>query len=89
MASTRFKGLIATQLAKLTGGNAAVIARAIERPKIKGHGTFAIPILRLLSSSDALKMTKSDTIRGSGITEVNRGVLDIKMELLARIHHEV
>ncbi|KAF9982385.1 Arginyl-tRNA synthetase [Modicella reniformis] len=44
MTSTRFKGLIATQLAKITGGDAAVIARAIERPKVKGHGTFAFDV---------------------------------------------
>ncbi|KAF9362187.1 Arginyl-tRNA synthetase [Mortierella sp. NVP85] len=57
MASTRFKGLIATQLAKLTGGDASVIARAIERPKIRGHGTFAISIPRLFPS-DAQKKKK-------------------------------
>jgi arginyl-tRNA synthetase len=48
MASTRFKNVIAGQLAKLTGGDVSVIARGIDRPKIKGHGTFAIPLPRLL-----------------------------------------
>lgn len=48
MASTRFKNVIAGQLAKLTGGDVSAIARGIDRPKVKGHGTFAIPLPRLL-----------------------------------------
>ncbi|KAF9407692.1 Arginyl-tRNA synthetase [Podila epigama] len=50
MASVRFKNAIATQLAKFTGGDVATIQRAIDRPKIKGHDTFAIPMARLFPS---------------------------------------
>lgn len=89
MASTRFKGLIATQLARLTGGDAAVIARAIDRPKIKGHGTFALLIPRLLSASDTLKKTTTDTLGGSGIPGTDKGALDTRVELLSRIQREV
>ncbi|KAF9155761.1 Arginyl-tRNA synthetase [Linnemannia schmuckeri] len=53
MASTRFKNVIASQLAKLTGSDVSVIARAIDRPKLKGHGTFAIPLPRLLPATVA------------------------------------
>ncbi|KAF9136105.1 Arginyl-tRNA synthetase [Mortierella sp. 14UC] len=50
MASTRFKNAIASQLAKLTGGDAALIARAIDRPKLKGHGTFALDTTGMIRS---------------------------------------
>ena len=82
MASTRFKGLIATQLAKLTGGDASVIARAIERPKIRGHGTFAISIPRLFPSSDAQKKKRKGTGMDTNTSDTNTA-------LLARIQLEV
>ncbi|KAG0056632.1 Arginyl-tRNA synthetase [Gryganskiella cystojenkinii] len=59
MTSARFKNAIATQLAKLTGGEPALIARAIDRPKLKGLGsTFAIPLPRLFPSTTALPKKK-------------------------------
>ncbi|KAF9583013.1 Arginyl-tRNA synthetase [Lunasporangiospora selenospora] len=48
MASTRFRNVIASQLSKITGGDVETIFKAIDRPKLKGHGTFAIPLPRLL-----------------------------------------
>ncbi|KAF9109759.1 Arginyl-tRNA synthetase, partial [Mortierella sp. AM989] len=51
MASTRFKNVIASQLAKLTGGDASAIVKAIDRPKVKGRGNFAVPLPRLLPST--------------------------------------
>ncbi|KAG0314000.1 Arginyl-tRNA synthetase [Dissophora globulifera] len=59
MASARFKSAIASQLAQLTGGDASHIARAIGRPKVKGHGTFALPLPRLFPPNNALKSKKS------------------------------
>ncbi|KAF9399787.1 Arginyl-tRNA synthetase [Mortierella sp. AD011] len=55
MASTRFKNVIAGQLAKLTGGDASAIVKAIDRPRVKGHGTFSVPIPRLFPSASVQK----------------------------------
>ncbi|KAF8931826.1 Arginyl-tRNA synthetase [Haplosporangium gracile] len=98
MASTRFKNVIASQLAKLTGSDASVIARAIDRPKLKGHGTFAIPLPRLFPVSVASggkkkagKKANSDsddarTVAG-GVTSEAR-LPDARATLLARINTE-
>lgn len=99
MASTRFKNVIAGQLAKLTGSDASAIARAIDRPKVKGHGTFSIPLPRLLPASvtsggkkkKADKKTASELKETLGVVaEVQGGrIPDARAMLLARIQNEV
>ncbi|KAK5822107.1 putative arginine--tRNA ligase, cytoplasmic [Linnemannia elongata] len=98
MASTRFKNVIAGQLAKLTGSDASAIARAIDRPKVKGHGTFSIPLPRLLPASvtsggkkkKADKKTASELKETLGVVaEVQGGrIPDARAMLLARIQNE-
>ncbi|KAF9190060.1 Arginyl-tRNA synthetase [Haplosporangium sp. Z 767] len=94
MASTRFKNVIATQLAKLTGGDIKVIARAIDRPKLKGHGTFAIPLPRLLPSAPHASKAKKGKLDQQRVTNEigNRGdsknMQDTKTLLLSRIQNE-
>jgi len=62
MTSARFKNVIAQQLARLTGGETRLIARAIDRPKVKGLGSFAIPLPRLLPSNTTLPKKKSKAL---------------------------
>ncbi|KAG0023712.1 Arginyl-tRNA synthetase [Podila clonocystis] len=81
MASVRFKNAIATQLAKLTGNDASAILKAIDRPKLKGHGTFAVPLPRLFPSTTVPKKAK-DAKRAS----VHGGNLqDKKTDFLATV----
>ncbi|KAI1295967.1 Arginyl-tRNA synthetase [Mortierella claussenii] len=102
MASTRFKNVIACQLAKLTGGDASVIARAIDRPKVKGHGTFAVSLPRLFPSQtiprkpkaplqsqteEAVQRTTVGRKHGGHESE-NLSVQEAKAALLSRIPHE-
>lgn len=98
MASTRFKNVIAGQLAKLTGSDASAIARAIDRPKVKGHGTFSIPLPRILPASVASggkkkagKKTTSELKETFGaVAEAEGGrIPDARATLLARIQNEV
>ncbi|KAI8600004.1 putative arginine--tRNA ligase, cytoplasmic [Dissophora ornata] len=92
MASTRFKNVIAGQLAKLTGGDASLIARAIDRPKVKGHGTFAVPLPRILPSNTKKvpgSKGKKDSVEGADFSgSKDSSVQDGKATLLARIQHE-
>ncbi|KAF8977812.1 Arginyl-tRNA synthetase, partial [Entomortierella lignicola] len=66
MASTRFKNVIAGQLAKLTGGDATVIAKAIDRPKVKGHGPIrsVIPVGQFLNFGVDERQYTRETIQG-------------------------
>ncbi|KAG0367194.1 arginyl-tRNA synthetase [Gamsiella multidivaricata] len=94
MASARFKNVIASQLAKVTGGDASAIAKAIDRPKVKGHGTFAVPLPRLFLLTNVPKKKildgagKPDRLQDSGPISKNHGVQDMKAQLLGRIQHE-
>ncbi|KAG9069002.1 Arginyl-tRNA synthetase [Linnemannia hyalina] len=97
MASTRFKNVIAGQLAKLTGSDASAIARAIDRPKVKGRGTFSIPLPRLLPASVASGGKKSAGKRTTSELKETLGVVaeaesgripDARAALLARIQNE-
>lgn len=47
MASRVFKDAIARQLSRITGIKEAVIGSAIEIPKSRTHGEFAIPLPKL------------------------------------------
>ncbi|KAF9939375.1 Arginyl-tRNA synthetase [Mortierella alpina] len=82
MASTRFKNAIASRLAKIVGGDVSTITRAIDRPKVKGHGTFAVPLPRLLPST-----AKSRKGKGESSTYAMGGERS-GQDLLARIQHE-
>ncbi|KAF9928105.1 Arginyl-tRNA synthetase [Linnemannia zychae] len=97
MASTRFKNVIASQLAKLTGGEATVITKAIDRPKVKGHGAFAVSLPRILSvtSSSAVgKKQKVDSTTDNARAEdraepvARNQAQDSKTALLNRIQSE-
>ncbi|KAF9911339.1 Arginyl-tRNA synthetase [Linnemannia zychae] len=92
MASTRFKNAIASQLAKLTGGDAAVITRTIERSKLKGHGTFAVLIPRLLPATPSAVGKKKNKKGNAGAEESITGgearIPDAKATLLGRIQNE-
>ncbi|KAG0220113.1 Arginyl-tRNA synthetase [Mortierella sp. NVP41] len=92
MASTRFKNVIAGQLAKLSGGDPAVIARAIDRPKLKGHGTFAIPLPRLLPSASVPRKKagkkSSPLVAEEAGSRIPDQTEDPKATLLVRIQHE-
>ncbi|CAO3571099.1 unnamed protein product [Mortierella alpina] len=81
MASTRFKNAIASKLAKIVGGDVATIARAIDRPKVKGHGTFAVPLPRLLPPN-------AKSRKGKGASSTAIGCEKSGQDLLARIQHE-
>lgn len=83
MASTRFKNAIASKLAKIVGGDVSTIARAIDRPKVKGHGTFAVPLPRLLPPTAKSRKGKGESSPPAMGGERNRE------DLLARIQHEV
>lgn len=58
MTSVRFKNAIATQLARLTGNDVSAILKATDRPKLKGHGTFAVSLPRLFPSLTVPKKAK-------------------------------
>ncbi|KAF9961114.1 Arginyl-tRNA synthetase [Mortierella alpina] len=60
MASTRFKNAIATRLARIVGGDVSTIVRAIDRPKVKGHGAFAVSLPRLLPTTAKSRKGKSE-----------------------------
>ncbi len=83
MASTRFKNAIASKLAKLVGGDVSTIARAIDRPKVKGHGTFAVPLPRILPPT-----AKSRKGKGESATTAMGGERN-GQDVLARLQHEV
>ncbi|KAG0006247.1 Arginyl-tRNA synthetase [Entomortierella chlamydospora] len=90
MASTRFKNVIAGQLAKLTGGDASAIVKAIDRPRVKGHGTFAVPLPRLFPSASVQKNKVPGGPGGKGKEKrtEDHGLQDAMAALLARIHNE-
>ncbi|KAF8933444.1 Arginyl-tRNA synthetase [Haplosporangium bisporale] len=85
MASVRFKNAIATQLAKLTGNDALAILKAIDRPKLKGHGTFAVPLPRLFPLTFP-KMATKDAKRGSG--DQGGSLQDKKASFLATVDRD-
>ncbi|KAF9291992.1 Arginyl-tRNA synthetase [Mortierella antarctica] len=79
MASVRFKNAIATQLAKLTGNDASAILKAIDRPKLKGRGTFAVPLPRLFPSTTVSKKAAKEGKRsdhGASLQDKKTSFLD-------------
>ncbi|KAF9168524.1 Arginyl-tRNA synthetase [Actinomortierella ambigua] len=82
MASFHFKKAIAAQLARMTALDSNLILRTIERPKMKGHGTFAIPLPRLLSP------TTSPSSLSSSSAESRSSLAEQRAALLARVQSE-
>ncbi|KAG0086106.1 Arginyl-tRNA synthetase [Podila epicladia] len=85
MASVRFKNAIATQLAKLTGNDASVILKAIDRPKLKGHGTFAVPLPRLFPSTAVRAVPKKATKEAKRANDHGTSLQDKKTGFLATV----
>ncbi|KAF9977208.1 Arginyl-tRNA synthetase [Actinomortierella ambigua] len=80
MASSRFKKAIAVQLARMTALDSNFILRAIDRPRVKGHGTFAIPLPRLLSPSSS-----SSTATTLSSAELKASLAEQRATLLAKV----
>ncbi|KAG0235673.1 Arginyl-tRNA synthetase [Actinomortierella wolfii] len=86
MASSRFKQAIAAQLARMTSIDTNAIVRAIERPKVKGHGTFAIPVPRLLQPSPAASAAAAAATAAAGKPQLS--FAEQRAALLARVEKE-
>jgi arginyl-tRNA synthetase len=60
MASRVFKNAIARQLSRISGIKEEILESAIEIPKNKKHGEFAIPIPKLISISGKAPGTQAE-----------------------------